>query len=327
MLAQQRLLGLLADGGVHSGNELAEVLQVSRTAVWKQIRQLEELGLEFAARPGSGYQLAAPLELLDAGQIAAQFSAATQTMIDGFELRWRLASTSDELLRSGPMAPGRVAVCMAEYQSDGRGRRGRNWYTSVGQGLSLSLAWCFPVPPANLSCLGLAVGVGVVRVLRGCGVQAAGLKWPNDILLDDRKLAGILIDVKGEAAGPLQVVIGIGLNYSPNAAADAIAREHGLAPASVTGAVAEPPGRNRLAGLMIDSVVDVLREFDTKGFGRFAEAWAKADCLRGRDIVVDTGDGVVSGVARGISPDGQLLLESGGTTHRFMTGDVRVRAA
>ena len=140
MLTQQRLLGLLADGRLHSGNELAEVLGISRAAVWKQVGQLEKLDLDVRAQAGQGYQLADSIELLDKEKILSLLPADIRHQLDPFEVLWVTESTSDHLLRQSRVAPGRSRVCIAEYQSGGRGRRGRQWFAPAGHGLCLSVA-------------------------------------------------------------------------------------------------------------------------------------------------------------------------------------------
>jgi len=327
MSTQQRLLGLLADGKLHSGTELAEVLGLSRAAVWKQIGQLEKLGLEVQAQAGQGYRLAAPIELLDREKILRDLPAGVSAMLGKLDVLWVTESTSDYLLRQGRISSDRPQVCMAEYQSGGRGRRGRQWLAPAGQGLCLSVARCFENSPASLSCLGLAVGVGVLRALRACGAQDAQLKWPNDVVVAGKKLAGILIDVQGEAGGPLQVVAGIGVNFAlDKATGRAIKAAGGLFPVSLMDAApARQAGRNQAAAQLIAEVTVVLQQFEYTGFAALAEEWLDADYLRGQRVVAVTDGAEIVGVACGISDDGQLLLDVNGVMQQLVTGDVSVR--
>ena len=325
-------MALLADGQLHSGPELAAALGVSRAAVWKQIRQLGELGIEVKALPGKGYRLALPVELLSADAITAALSPAARDLLTSLDVHWLLDSTSDELLRQPRVAPSRARACIAEYQSGGRGRRGRRWFAAAGEGLCLSVAWCFPQAPASLSCLGLAVGIGVLRALRLAGAEEAQLKWPNDIVLNGQKLAGILVDVQGEAGGPLQVVAGVGVNYALSAATiDSVAAAGGLRPASlneVLPASGESPlGRSRVAAALIDAILEVLREFAAQEFQTLAGEWRAADYLQGHPVTVSADQGSFAGIASGISGDGQLRVLIDGRIREFMTGDVSVRAS
>jgi BirA family biotin operon repressor/biotin-[acetyl-CoA-carboxylase] ligase len=326
---QHRLLELLADGQLHSGNELAAALGISRAAVWKHVGQLEKLDLQVQAQAGQGYQLAAPIELLDKDKIVSSLAPEIAAHMEKIEVLWVTESTSDCLLRQGHIVPGRPQVCIAEYQSGGRGRRGRQWFAPAGHGLCLSVAWCFPNSPASLSCLGLAVGVGVLRALRACGAADAQLKWPNDVVVAGKKLAGILIDVQGEAGGPLQVVAGIGVNYAlDEATRSAIEAAGGLAPASLTDAdPVQCGGRNRAVAGVITEVCNVLQQFERNGFTGLAMEWRDADYLRGRQVLARTDNEEIVGVACGISDDGQLRLDVNGVTQSLVTGDVSVRAA
>ncbi|MGI9307980.1 MAG: biotin--[acetyl-CoA-carboxylase] ligase, partial [Gammaproteobacteria bacterium] len=262
MIVQQKLLRLLADGELHSGSELAAELAVTRSAVWKHIRQLESLELEVDAQAGQGYRLAVPIELLDEQRVRDSMGAQASALCGRPRVLWVAESTSDELLRLPPPAPGEARACLAEYQSSGRGRRGRQWFAPAGCGICLSVAWRFATSPASLSCLGLAVGVGALRALQRAGAAEAQLKWPNDIVIKGRKLAGILIDVQGEAGGPLHVVAGVGVNYQMSRQAEqAILESSGLAPANLSDEVPERPvGRNATAGMLIDEICAVLTD-------------------------------------------------------------------
>jgi BirA family biotin operon repressor/biotin-[acetyl-CoA-carboxylase] ligase len=193
--------------------------------------------------------------------------------------------------------------------------------------LCLSVGRYFQASPANLSCLGLVVGTSVLRALKKCGAVDAGLKWPNDVVMGGCKLAGILIDVRGEASGPLYVVAGIGANYQVNAAmAESIAASGGLAPASLVGfGSADVAGRNRVAAELIAEVQRALEQFEDGDFATFAKEWRDADYLFGREISVVGDQETISGVAQGITDDGRLRVKSGETVHHVLTGDVSVR--
>jgi BirA family biotin operon repressor/biotin-[acetyl-CoA-carboxylase] ligase len=327
MSVQQQLLRLLADGQLHSGSELAAELGVSRSAVWKNVRQLEALELEVAAQAGQGYRLTAPLELLDEAQIVNAMNEHARGLCGAPEILWTAKSTSDHLLQKAASSTGIAQACLAEYQSSGRGRRGRQWFAPAGHGICLSVAWSFATSPANLACLGLAVGVGVLRAVRAAGVTNAQLKWPNDIVVDGCKLAGILIDVQGESGGPLYVVAGVGVNYRLNSStAEAVAANGGIVPAAMTNAAGEVAGRNYTAALLINEICAVLATFAADGFSSLAKEWSGADYLAGRTVNVQLDDAVLAGIARGITDDGRLQLETDGKLQLLVTGDVSVRA-
>ncbi|MDX1654152.1 MAG: biotin--[acetyl-CoA-carboxylase] ligase, partial [Candidatus Competibacteraceae bacterium] len=211
---ERRLLEVLGDGRFHSGEELARALGVSRAAVWKHLNSLGRRGLEVHAVRGRGYRLPNPLELLDPEGIRAQLSPSVQGRLAQLEVFDQIDSTNSYLLtRAKAGAPG-GSVCLAERQSAGRGRRGRQWISPFAANLYLSVLWRYPDGPALLSGLSLAVGVAMARALEGVGVVGVGLKWPNDLLWRDQKLGGILLEFGGESSGPCQVVTGVGLNVT-----------------------------------------------------------------------------------------------------------------
>ncbi|MEE4329565.1 MAG: biotin--[acetyl-CoA-carboxylase] ligase, partial [Wenzhouxiangella sp.] len=201
----ERLLRILSDGQPISGTTLAERLGVSRTAVWKRVGALRELGLDLPARSGGGYRLARPIDWLDADRIR---SSSSRQDFD-IELAFLVESTNASLARRGPFS--RPGVLLAEGQTRGRGRRGRGWVSPPGGGLYLSLGYRFESGLTGLAALSLVAGSAAATVLRRAGVPAK-LKWPNDIVVDDRKLGGCLIELGGSAEGPCEAVIGLGIN-------------------------------------------------------------------------------------------------------------------
>lgn len=326
-LSGEKLLRRLADGQVHSGTALAAEFGVTRAAIWKCIQQLQALGVEISAGAGRGYQLVQPLELLDANAIIAALPAAVREYSDAIEVHWTTTSTNDLLLQLPAVQPGRSRACFAEFQTGGRGRRGRKWLAPAGGGICLSLSWSFRTSPPQLGCLGLVAGVGVLRAVRAAGADVAQLKWPNDVVVAGRKLAGILIDVKGEASGPLQVVIGVGLNYDlPQAATQEIIAAGGLQPAALS-ACGGVTGRNAVASALVAHLHDVMTEFANNGFSALADDWRAADYLHGREVEVTTDGERLAGVVRGIAADGRLQLATAAGIIHLTTGDVSVRLA
>ena len=325
MSVQERLLGMLADGELHSGSALAERLGVSRAAIWKQIQQLEELGLVISAAAGKGYRLQAPIEMFEVARLQAELDPAVRAGLESLELLWSVPSTSDYLLQSLAAGAGAPAAVIAEIQTGGRGRRGRAWLAPAGGAICLSLSWRFPVSPANLSCLGLAAGVGTLRALHACGVGGARLKWPNDIVLAGGKLAGLLIDVRGEAGGPLQVVVGAGVNFALNEATrEAVVKSGGLRPACIADSNTQA-GRNKIAAQLVTQLYRALEVFAAEGFAPFAAEWNESDALCGREVIVSDQGSATTGIARGIADDGRLRLEVEGRTQYFVTGDISLR--
>lgn len=318
------LLRLLADGEVHSGEELAAALSVSRAAVWKQLRQLGEWGIELDAQPGRGYRIAAPLDLLDAAAIRAALGQSAAARLRRLEVHEALDSTSDRLLAVEDLPAGRFDACLAEFQNAGRGRRGRRWLAPFASGLCLSVNWQFQDAPAALGALSLAAGVAALRALRRLGCAGLALKWPNDLVHGDRKLGGILIDLRGEAAGPATVVVGIGINLCLPPAAQERLRAEGVA-ATDLAALGVRPARAAAAAALLDELALALQEFEARGMAAFADEWRDADALRGRPVRVLQGDRAVEGIARGVDADGALLLDADGARRRILSGEVSVR--
>jgi BirA family transcriptional regulator, biotin operon repressor / biotin---[acetyl-CoA-carboxylase] ligase len=324
MSGRAELLRLLSDGALHSGEELAAALSISRAAVWKRLQQLESWGIACEARPGSGYRLEAPVELLDAAQIRDRLPQAARAMLRMLEVHESLASTSDRLLAVDDLPPGRFDACLAEFQSAGRGRRGRHWVAPFASGLCLSINWSFRDAPAMLGALSLAAGVAALRALGRLGFVRLSLKWPNDILSGDAKLGGILIDLRGEAAGPAYVVVGMGINVRlPQAARERLAAE-GVEVTDLA-ALGGTPGRNDLAAVLIAELAQALVEFGARGLAAFSAEWQAADALTGRPVRVLQGGQPLEGLARGVDGDGALLLEVDGARRRILSGEVSIR--
>jgi BirA family biotin operon repressor/biotin-[acetyl-CoA-carboxylase] ligase len=320
------LLRLLADGREHSGEALAAPLGVSRAAVWKQVRQLSAWGLSVEAVAGRGYRLSAPLDLLDESVLLASLPDRARDRLRRLELVDELASTNETLLAVTDLAPGRADVCLAEFQTDGRGRRGRQWLAPFGSGICLSVSWCFAEAPPQLSALSLAAGVAVRRALSGLGIDGIELKWPNDILWRGRKLGGILCELRIEAAGPAYVVIGLGVNVRLPPAVRAAIVETGIEVASID-EIAEGglPARSALAAALVNQLLLSLEEFDRDGFQPFFDEWSAADALVARAARVEHGATLTEGTARGIDLDGALLLEVDGRIRRFVSGEASLR--
>jgi BirA family biotin operon repressor/biotin-[acetyl-CoA-carboxylase] ligase len=321
------LVAALADGAVHSGAELAADLNCSRTAVWKHLSELRALGLAVEARRGSGYRLPRPLELLDEGAIRSALCARTRDSLARLEIQLSIPSTSEWLRQWPSPAPGRFDLVLAEHQSSGRGRRGRRWLSPFAGGLCLSLSWCFEPVPASLPALSLAVGVGVCRTLGNARSASVGLKWPNDIVAAGGKLGGLLVDVQGEAGGPLTVIVGLGLNFDTPADLSAAVLDSGGLPPVGLRQISTAPGlsRNRLAGALANEIHAVLTTFAVSGFAPFADEWRSHDRLAGQPVVVTAGRREFAGIARGIDADGALLLAADGKLSRHVAGEVSVR--
>ncbi len=325
---REELVALLADGEVHSGAAIARIMDCSRTTVWKQFRQLQNLGLEISAMPGRGYRLIRPIELLDRSLLLEYVSPGVAATLEALEVFGVIDSTSERLRSAAAPGPERMSVVLAEYQTGGRGRRGRRWLSPYGSGLCLSVSWCFSVVPPALSALSLAAGVAIHRALAVFEPADLGLKWPNDIIAGRRKLGGLLVDVEGESQGPIKVVIGVGINIDVSEGLDnELANEVGLPPAGLRELISSGDvSRNTVAASVINELHAVLVEFSRSGFETFVDEWQRYDSLRGEPVSVRIGARTHDGIASGIAADGTLLLEANGETISVLSGDVSLRA-
>jgi len=208
------LLPLLAAGEFVSGQDLADVLGVSRTAVWKQLNKLESLGLEIESTKGRGYRIPGGIDLLDEQAVRGAMSSGSLPLLATLDLHDVIGSTNAEAMEQIAAGRGSGYVCSAEQQSAGKGRRGRPWVSPYARNVYLSAVWEYEQGAAVLEGMSLAVGVVVARALAACGVPPVQLKWPNDLLYGGAKLGGILLEMTGDPAGACQVVVGIGLNVN-----------------------------------------------------------------------------------------------------------------
>lgn len=322
-------LDLLADGEWHSGVTLGQSLGLSRAAIWKQVRALRSLGLTIATDRSRGYRLDTPLDLLSEPVIRSSLDAATRESLESLDVLVVTTSTNECLTSRPAPPPGRMRVVVAEYQTGGRGRRGRRWLSPLGHGVCLSVSWCFEMAPRDLPALSLVAGVAVAGALGELGVDGVQLKWPNDIVAAGGKLGGILVEVAGEPGGPLRAVIGIGLNVRPVAGISAALREEGgnlpaRAIDDLTGGRRLP--RNALVASLLNALHGSLRTFGETGFRAFLAAWRGHDCLAGRQVLVTSGRESFTGVACGLADDGALLVDRNGSIVPVVAGDVTLRA-
>ena len=316
------VLRLLSDGEFHSGEEMAQLLGVSRASVWNALRMAEQAGVTLHKVRGRGYRLPDPPQWLDRGSILA--ALGNNAALFQLELLDVVDSTNRLLVeRAAADAPHGTCV-VAELQTQGRGRRGRMWHGAPGGGLTFSLLWRFNRGAGFLSGLSLAVGVALLRALRAAGLQDAALKWPNDVLHAYRKLAGILVEVQGDMHGPSAVIIGIGLNVTlPGAVKDRI-DQAAVDLDSINGGML--PGRNVLLAHLLLHLADVLQKFESEGFAALREEWVKYHAYHGKMVRLALPGGVEEeGRVLGVGEDGSLLLRTPAGTRRFSAGEMSLR--
>ncbi len=311
------ILALLADGRFHSGEAMAKALGCSRTLIWQAVKELgDDMGLEVFSVRGQGYRLAEPFELLDVAAVRQHLSpAAGETLT--VAVANQVDSTNTQLMQRANGGGLHGLVLAAEMQSAGRGRLGRRWTMRPGAGLTFSVLWRFELTMSELSGLSLAVGVALARCLRRMGAPVT-LKWPNDVLLGEAKMAGILIELSGEANGPASVVIGIGLNLSQPGAIDQ--------PVACLADAGLRPSRNALLAGLLNDLHDVLTCFGQRGFDGLREEWSDLFAHRDCPVVMTFSHGEpVNGIARGVAASGALQVETARGLETFHAGEVSVR--
>jgi BirA family biotin operon repressor/biotin-[acetyl-CoA-carboxylase] ligase len=318
-----QLLELLADGEFHSGQVLASRLGVSRASVFNALSDVAAYGILLQRIRGRGYRLARPWQRLERDEILRRLGKDAGQF--DIEILQQAASSNTLLLQRAGMdgmaryAPG-GSVLAVELQTSGRGRMGRDWHSGLGTALTFSLLWRFDCGLNDLSGLSLAVGVAIVRTLNKLGVNGVKLKWPNDILTGQGKLAGVLIEVQGDMFGPSAVVIGIGLNCSLPAS---LVHRIGQPASALDEVCAAIPTRNQLLAELLIELARVLQQFAKNGFAGLREEWERYHFHQNRQVRLQLGDGqTVSGVVRGVGDNGELCLETTQGMRRFNSGEV-----
>ncbi len=308
------LISILADGEFHSGEQLGEKLGMSRAAINKHIQTLRDWGVDVFTVPGKGYSLPDPIQLLDEALIKSQIQTGTVAVLPVID------STNQYLLeRLADLQSG--DACIAEYQQAGRGRRGRQWFSPFGANLYLSMYWRLEQGPAAAIGLSLVIGIVMAEVLRELGAQDVRVKWPNDLYLNDRKLAGILVELTGKTGDAAQIVIGAGINLAMrNVATDVI--NQGWTNLQESGINID---RNALAVTLIHELRQALTLFEQEGMLPFLARWERLDNYINRQVKLIIGEREIFGISRGINEQGALLLEQDGIVKPWIGGEISLR--
>ncbi len=309
------LLNLLKDGRFHSGQDLGAALGVSRSAVWKQLQHLEaELGLSIYKVRGRGYQLAAPLTLLDPLKLAGMEAEWPITVFDSID------STNAEALRAIGRSQSAPFLVLAERQDSGRGRRGRKWVSPFAENLYYSLVLRIDGGMRQLEGLSLVVGLAVMRTLRKLGVSGAGLKWPNDVLVGNKKIAGILLELVGDPADVCHVVLGIGINVNMQ-----VAEEVDQQWTSIQLESGKNCDRNVLVVELSDQLQAYIQRQQIDGFSVLQAEWEENHLWQGRSVSLIAGVSQIDGVVLGIDNQGALRLRVNGVEKVFSGGELSLR--
>ncbi len=312
------LLRLLAAGVPCSGEMLGQALGISRAAVWKQVQFLRQQGWVVETLPRQGYRLQPAIELLSATALEPLLAASGLRLI----VHEETTSTNADVLNAFAAGQGHALVVLAESQTQGRGRHGRSWYAPYARNFIASLGWRFEMAAAQLAGLSLALGVAVARSLEALQPELAiGLKWPNDLQVDGRKLGGLLVELAGDAAGPCEVVIGLGLNHHLDEA-DRARIDQAATALSACGVATT---RQDLAVRLVLALRDACVQFADSGFASFHADYARYDSLRDRPLQAWRGQEKILGFGRGVDEQGALCIESMGQLWRVHSGEVSVR--
>ncbi|MCG9703273.1 bifunctional biotin--[acetyl-CoA-carboxylase] ligase/biotin operon repressor BirA [Vibrio natriegens] len=308
------ILKTLSDGEFHSGEALGHDLGISRAAIAKHIKGLSEWGVDIYRIQGRGYQLAHPMQLLDETRL-------TDSSEPKLELIPVIDSTNQYLLeRVNESEKGRV--CVAEYQASGRGRRGRQWVSPFGSNLYLSMYWRLDAGMAAAMGLSLVIGIAAVEALEEMGIQGVKLKWPNDLYYQDKKLAGILVEMSGQAGGAANLVIGMGLNIGmpdkqPDIDQPWTTLNQVCADLSLD--------RTQLALTLIEHWKTILADYEMMGLAGFVDRWNRLDNFIGRPVKLLMGAREVKGIVQGIDQQGGVVLETDNGLETYIGGEISLR--
>lgn len=314
------VLRQLSHEDFRSGEEVARRLRISRASVHNAVHEAELLGLRVQAVRGRGYRMALPVTWLDVDVFAPPLSDCGVVA----QRADTLDSTNAHLMLQAQSGAPHKTLMATEWQGKGRGRRGRIWLSGLGGGLMFSLLWRFNRPASELSGLSLVVGLGLAQVLRDLGLQRASVKWPNDILVDGAKLAGVLIELAGDMLGPSAAVIGVGVNVL---GAESLRGEVGQAVTDLSEHLPERAlDRNALLQAVVLRLNDDLERFDSAGFAPFRQEWEAHHAHQNQPVHLLTGLGErISGEVVGVDDGGALLLATEDGLRRFHSGEVSLR--
>ncbi len=325
MLDPYALVANLADGRFHSGTQLAAQYGVSRMSICKAVKTLCASGLEVDAVRGQGYRLRASVELLDSKVIRQHLTASGRRQLAALDILPAVDSTNTWLSQQARQGAASGSVCLAESQSAGKGRRGRQWVSPFAANLYLSLLWRFERSGIEIGGLGPMIGIAVAEAIGALGVEGVAVKWPNDITWQKRKIAGVLLELAGELGGLCSVVIGVGINIDmPDTHGDAIDQPWVDLRQAMPGGT---PSRNRLAALVVDRIIHACMQFSRQGLEDLPQRWRKYDGYHGMQVELHQEGVIQQGTSLGIDDMGRLIMEINGDKRVFASGDVSLRQA
>jgi BirA family biotin operon repressor/biotin-[acetyl-CoA-carboxylase] ligase len=319
--SEELVLAFLAEAGddVVSGEAISDKLGLSRAAVWKHVRSLRGQGYRIQAVAARGYRLLGIPDRL--GVLEVKPLLNTHDMGQALHCHEEVTSTRDlakELAEEGA-AHGEVVI--ADRQTAGRGRRGRTWASPPGKNLYLSAVLRPDLPPQRAPELTLVASLAVCDACRQAGVDA-GIKWPNDVLAGDRKLAGILTELAAEPEQVHWAVVGIGVNL--NAGPEDLPPDLRAVATSLAIERGQPVPRALFAAALLTLLEQWLDRHAEEGFEPIREAWRERSATLGREVRVEADGAEGDGVAEDLDETGALLVRAAGRRIRVAAGDVRL---
>jgi BirA family biotin operon repressor/biotin-[acetyl-CoA-carboxylase] ligase len=317
-------LRCLADGRFHSGEDVARELGRSRATLSDALKRAGDLGVDLFSVRGKGYRLALPIEFIDVQRVRSRLDPAAARV--ALEVVDEIDSTSTHLMQRAAQGTPSGTCLVAEWQSAGRGRRGRSWVASLGGSLTFSLLWRFERGAGHLGGLSLAVGVAVARALAACGVERAQVKWPNDVVSDFRKLAGILVETSGEMQGPSVAVIGVGVNYR---LCDRVIDRIDQPATDVARTCEAMPSRSDLLAALLVELVRVLEAFERAGFAALRDEWRALHAYQGKRVhVAPPRDAPFDAEVVDVGADGVLVVRAAdGGLSSLASAEISLRPA
>lgn len=311
------LVSLLNDGQCHDGTRIGRELNITRSAVWKAIKKLENYGIKIDSAKGKGYSLLEPLILLKQKTIE-QNIAHKNIDIQVFET----VNSTNDYLKSG-LPHKTVKICLAEQQTQGKGRLHRSWYSPFGQNIYFSCAYLMQKDVSELAGLSLVVSLAIIKTLESFHLPHPLLvKWPNDIIYDNKKISGTLIEVQAESHSICHAIIGIGINANMMPEKNLPITQNWTSLRNIIGNYVD---RNQLCILLIDHLITYLTLFQQQGLSSFMTEWSNVDFLFNKKIILKCGNKKISGQAKGVTNIGRLILKlSDGTSQTFSSGDTSI---
>ena len=310
-----RVIQILNDGEYHDGNTLSKQLKITRAAVWKLIKKLKQYDVLIEAIKGKGYILREPFTLLDADQIQQKLKNE-KIQIHIFE---SLTSTNDYLKTLKRKQD--IIICLAEQQTKGRGRFNRHWHSPFGKNIYLSCLYPFQKDLSELAGLSLVTSLAVLETLKTYAVPSIFVKWPNDVLVQNKKCSGNLIEVQAETNGVSDAIIGIGMNVNRMADEASISQEW----TSIQKATGKYIDRNECVVRLIQSLMTYLKRMEQHGFSSFVEEWVRQDLLTNKIITLQNLDQSIQGKVKGVNVQGYLLLQlHDGSERIFSSGEASI---